>query len=210
MTNKNENWVRLESVIRWANMTTNYFGRYIGLARSENLYQIKAGKNGISQNLARRIVEKFPELSVGWLLTGEGDMFSKGTTNGRIPFFDCDVVGRGLLRLDEIKPDYRMNIPTIEDCDYAFRSYDVAMSNEIAVGSILFLKKTAVEAIIPGGMYVVICPKYIILRKVRLITSADGSLTLVLEPANAGFDSITVKLDDVKEIYRVVANLQLY
>lgn len=210
MTNKNENWVRLESVIRWANMTTNYFGRYIGLARSENLYQIKAGKNGISQNLARRIVEKFPELSVCWLLTGEGDMFSKGSTNGRIPFFDCDVVGRGLLRLDEIKPDYRMNIPTIEDCDYAFRSYDVAMSNEIAVGSILFLKKTAVEAIIPGGMYVVICPKYIILRKVRLITSADGSLTLVLEPANAGFDSITVKLDDVKEIYRVVANLQLY
>lgn len=191
-------------------MTTNYFGRYIGLARSENLYQIKAGKNGISQNLAHRIVEKFPELSVGWLLTGEGDMFSKGSTNGRIPFFDCDVVGRGLLRLDEIKPDYRMNIPTIEDCDYAFRSYDVAMSNEIAVGSILFLKKTAVEAIIPGGMYVVICPKYIILRKVRLITSADGSLTLVLEPANAGFDSITVKLDDVKEIYRVVANLQLY
>ncbi len=191
-------------------MTTNYFGRYIGLARSENLYQIKAGKNGISQNLARRIVEKFPELSVGWLLTGEGDMFSKGSTNGRIPFFDCDVVGRGLLRLDEIKPDYRMNIPTIEDCDYAFRSYDVAMSNEIAVGSILFLKKTAVEAIIPGGMYVVRCPKYIILRKVRLITSADGSLTLVLEPANAGFDSITVKLDDVKEIYRVVANLQLY
>ena len=191
-------------------MTTNYFGRYIGLARSENLYQIKAGKNGISQNLARRIVEKFPELSVGWLLTGEGDMFSKGSTNGRIPFFDCDVVGRGLLRLDEIKPDYRMNIPTIEDCDYAFRSYDVAMSNEIAVGSILFLKKTAVEAIIPGGMYVVICPKYIILRKVRLITSADGSLTILLEPANAGFDSITVKLDDVKEIYRVVANLQLY
>ena len=191
-------------------MTTNYFGRYIGLARSENLYQIKAGKNGISQNLARRIVEKFPELSVGWLLTGEGDMFIKGSTTGRIPCFACDVVGRGLLRLDEIKPDYRMNIPTIEDCDYAFRSYDVAMSNEIAVGSILFLKKTAVEAIIPGGMYVVICPKYIILRKVRLITSADGSLTLVLEPANAGFDSITVKLDDVKEIYRVVANLQLY
>ncbi len=191
-------------------MTTNYFGRYIGLARSENLYQIKAGKNGISQNLARRIVEKFPELSVGWLLTGEGDMFSKGSSNGRIPFFDCDVVGRGLLRLDEIKPDYRMNIPTIEDCDYAFRSYDVAMSNEIAVGSILFLKKTAVEAIIPGGMYVVICPKYIILRKVRLSNGADGEVTLMLEPANPGFDSITVKPDDVKEIYRVVANLQLY
>ena len=91
MTNKNENWERLESVIRWANMTINYFGRYIGLSRSENLYQIKAGKNGISQNLARRIADKFPEISVGWLLTGEGEMLVSAVSSGQIPFFDVDV-----------------------------------------------------------------------------------------------------------------------
>lgn len=86
MTNKNENWERLESVIRWANMTINYFGRYIGLSRSENLYQIKAGKNGISQNLARRIADKFPEISVGWLLTGEGEMLVSAVSSGQTPF----------------------------------------------------------------------------------------------------------------------------
>ena len=57
----NASWQRLESVIRWANMTINHFGRHIGLIRSEALYQIKAGQHGISQALARRIVEKFPE-----------------------------------------------------------------------------------------------------------------------------------------------------
>ncbi|MBQ1957927.1 MAG: hypothetical protein II353_03615, partial [Alistipes sp.] len=76
MANGNRSWERLESVIRWSNMTINAFGRHIGLVRSENLYQIKAGKNGISQNLARRIVDKFPEVSLGWLLSGEGEMFA--------------------------------------------------------------------------------------------------------------------------------------
>lgn len=191
-------------------MTTNYFGRYIGLSRSENLYQIKAGKNGISQNLAKRIVEKFPELSLGWLLTGEGDMFSKGTSGGRIPFFDGDVVGRGLLRHEDMKPAFKMNIPNIEDCDCAFRSYDHAMTDEIMVGSTVFLKKTTTEAIIPGGMYVIVCPKYILLRRVRLADDEAGEASLVLEPTNAGFDSVTIRIEDVESIYRVVANLKLY
>lgn len=191
-------------------MTTNYFGRYIGLSRSENLYQIKAGKNGISQNLARRIAEKFPELSVGWLLTGEGDMFSKGSSGCCIPFFEGDVVGRGLLRHDDMKPAFKMNIPPIEDCDCAFRSYDMAMADEIMVGSTVFLKKTTVEAIIPGGIYVIVCPKYIILRRVRIAEGAQGKRSLILESANAGFDSMTLKPEDVETIYRVVANLKLY
>ena len=43
---------RIESIIRWANMTTNYFARYIGAApRRKNLYQIKRGNNGISRDV---------------------------------------------------------------------------------------------------------------------------------------------------------------
>ena len=70
-----DNWQRIDSVIRWANMTINCFALYIGLPRGENLYQIKKGNNGISRNLAYKIVTKFPEVSLAWLLTGEGQMF---------------------------------------------------------------------------------------------------------------------------------------
>lgn len=52
MRQKMDNWQRIDSVIRWANMTINYFALYIGLPRGENLYQIKKGNNGISRNLA--------------------------------------------------------------------------------------------------------------------------------------------------------------
>lgn len=44
MRQKMDNWQRIDSVIRWANMTINYFALYIGLPRGENLYQIKKGK----------------------------------------------------------------------------------------------------------------------------------------------------------------------
>ena len=48
MRQKMDNWQRIDSVIRWANMTINYFALYIGLPRGENLYQIKKGNNGMN------------------------------------------------------------------------------------------------------------------------------------------------------------------
>ena len=71
MREKQNNWQRIEAVIKWANMSTNYFARHIGLARGENLYQIKRGNNGISLDVADRIVSKFPQVDKLWLLTGE-------------------------------------------------------------------------------------------------------------------------------------------
>ena len=92
MREKQNNWQRIEAVIKWANMSTNYFARYIGLARGENLYQIKRGNNGISLDVADRIVSKFPQVDKLWLLTGEGQMFSDEKLRGvQIPFYNVDV-----------------------------------------------------------------------------------------------------------------------
>lgn len=89
------NWKRLESVIAWANMTTNCFAKQIGLARAETLYQIKRGHYGISRGLAARIVNRFPEIDKLWLLTGEGQMF-KG---------DCCADGSTECRAGKTAPD---------------------------------------------------------------------------------------------------------
>lgn len=75
-TSKRDCWKRIEDVIKMSRMTTNAFARHIGLARGENLYQIKRGNNGISLDLANRITAKFPEVSKLWLLTGDGQMIS--------------------------------------------------------------------------------------------------------------------------------------
>ena len=67
-------WQRLEQIIKWVGMSVNSFGREIGLSRSENLYQIKRGHNGISRDLAEMICKRYPQISKAWVLAGEGDM----------------------------------------------------------------------------------------------------------------------------------------
>ena len=87
-TLRSEKWRRLERVIKWTGLSINSFALTIGLKRSENLYQIKKGNNGISRDLAELITAKYPSVSKGWLLTGEGEMLigNKAVTgSGRSP-----------------------------------------------------------------------------------------------------------------------------
>ena len=67
-------------------MTANAFARHLGLPRGENLYQIKRGNNGISYDLARRIHAQYPNYSLSWLLTGEGEAGSGIGATVALPF----------------------------------------------------------------------------------------------------------------------------
>lgn len=68
-------WLQLEKVIEFSGKTTSAFARDIGLSRAETLYQIKKGNNHLSKELIKRIKNKYPNISVRWLLTGVGEMF---------------------------------------------------------------------------------------------------------------------------------------
>ena len=142
MANYTESWNRLEQVICWAKMSTNHFAHHIGLLRPDILYHIKAGKIGLSKNLVQRIVAKYPEISPGWLLTGDGVMLREDSR--LIPYVDGGIAELKLLiegKEEAPTPQY-LNLPMVGDCDYAYRSYDEAMSDQIMPGTIVFLKKT--------------------------------------------------------------------
>lgn len=209
MANNNRDWERLESVIRWSRMTINGFGLHIGLPRAENLYQIKAGKNGISRSLGLRIVEHFPEISLGWLLSGEGDMFGRREDIKTVPFYDGDLASCLVSRREQ-GADASFAVPSFMKCDMAVRSSDDAMSDEIMVGSILFLKKIDPEAIISGGLYVIVSPNYVLLRRVRLVEQGDAGAALRLEPSNKDYDVMMIDVAQVEEIYRVAGNMRIY
>ena len=177
MHENQNNWQRIESVVKWANMTTNYFARYIGLSRGENLYQIKRGHNGISRKLGERIVQHFPQIDLLWLLTGRGQMFVSGS-----------VV-----------------LPMGDDADCALYYYGRAMGDTLPAGTLVFLKESDVESVIPGGMYVVVTRKIVTLRQLHLEAGAQSvRLTASCE---AGFDEMVVKSKDIQKIYRVKAHL---
>ena len=79
-------WDRIAELLRVTGMTANAFARHLGLPRGENLYQIKRGNNGISYDLARRIHAQYPNYSLSWLLTGEGEAGSGIGATVALPF----------------------------------------------------------------------------------------------------------------------------
>ena len=187
MHENQNNWQRIESVVKWANMTTNYFARYIGLSRGENLYQIKRGHNGISRKLGERIVQHFPQIDLLWL-----------------PFFNADVE-KSIRGVELLNPDGYVVLPMGDDADCALYYYGRAMGDTLPAGTLVFLKESDVESVIPGGMYVVVTRKIVTLRQLHLEAGAQSvRLTASCE---AGFDEMVVKSKDIQKIYRVKAHL---
>lgn len=205
MREKQNNWQRVEAVIKWANMSTNYFARHIGLARGENLYQIKRGNNGISLNVAERIVTKFPQIDKLWLLTGEGQMFADANQRGmQIPFYNKDVE-QFIASYDEFEPESSMVVLPVGECDLAMVYNGRAMGTVVPPGTILLLKAIDPDAIIPGEEYVVVCQKIVTLRIVRA-AETEGCYRLVAGDRD-NFDDIQVKISDISAVYKVKGKL---
>ena len=188
-------------------MNTNQFARQIGLARPDNIYHIKAGKIGLSQNLVRRIVEAYPEISQGWLLTGEGSMLGVNT-DATIPYFECDVASAISMNEKYMPPTQFLKMPFLEGCDCACRSYDVAMMPEVMPGTIVFLKKTDLTAVVPGGIYVIVTANFVLLRRVR-VENNENARMLVLEAEAEGYDRVEIRESELSAVYRLVGALKM-
>lgn len=202
---KRSNWQRVEAVIKWANMTTNYFARYIGLARGENLYQIKRGNNGISLDVANRIVAKFPQVDKLWLLTGEGQMFSDTKLRGaQVPYYHIEVE-RGIPDLEKLIPESYLVVSPVGECDFAMCYTGRAMEPSIPSGTILLLKAIDRDAIIPGSEYVIVGRKIVTLRTVR--TSLEEGRVRLVAGDRENYDDIELNINDIEAVYKVKGKL---
>lgn len=154
----NEHWERLSAVIEYAGMSTNYFARHIGLPVAENLYRIKRQQNGISRDVAERIVQKFPAISKGWLLTGEGDMFYNETViSSLVPYFE-ENAANALAGLATESAGY-LSIPLVKGCDFAIKFADG--DNEY----ILAIKEMSKDELTDGKEYLFLIKKILSLQK---------------------------------------------
>lgn len=200
-----DTWHRLERVIKWTGLSVNSFALNIGLKRSENLYQIKRGNNGISRDLANLITTKYPTVSKGWLLTGEGDMFieSQPATvpeGGGVPYYGMDVLSAVESDLRS-EPRFRINVPLFNDCDLAALNIGTAMQPEIPAGSIVILKKWTVPVIIPGEAYLVVTQYF---RGIRIIRFGEDPTDIQLLASNTKqYDPISIRSSEITKLFIV-------
>ncbi len=202
MEQKCDDWQRLERVIEWANMTTNYFARHIGLARGENLYQIKKGSYGISQKTANMIIEKFPEINIVWLLSGKGEMLAAAESSGAAkPLYNLDVED-AIQSIESLKADEQLILPSSINFDLAFRYLGRAMGQRVPTNSIILLKNILPDMIIPGDECVIVSKKIVLLRIAKSIHQNNDRTMIQLSSAlPEEFGDITIEMGDIETAY---------
>ena len=192
-----DTWHRLERVIKWTGLSVNSFALNIGLKRSENLYQIKKGNNGISRDLATLITTKYPSVSKAWLLTG---VILASASQAGVPYYGMDI----LAAVDETvlpSPQFYISIPIFDNCDIAAQNIGTAMLPEIAPGAIVILKRWNVESIVPGESYLVVTEQF---KGIRTIRAGSNPSELLLLPANTQqYDPIVIGKSDIVKLFIV-------
>lgn len=182
-------WQRLEQIIKWTGLSTNAFAMGIGLKRSENLYQIKRGNNGISKDLAELISLKYPDVNRAWLLTGEGEMFVPGEEGknpvpsrreGDIPYYNIDVfrllseTGGEWRKAGE--PSYTIRMPGFGDCDFAALLAGGRIP-DVSSEAVIVLKEVEKEnPVIPGEFYLILTGGYMLLKQIDPLDGGEKFL----------------------------------
>ena len=211
MTNKFDNWSRLKKVIIRFEKTINGFAMQIGLQRAENLYHIRKGNYGISQDLADRIIKCDPEIDRTWLLSGVGNMLkSDGVQQEQIPFY-IDEVESIITNLDSVEPAGYMTLPYKTNSDIVVRSFSKPMSDTISAAQDLFLKRTEVIDVVQGNEYVLVLNRpedNVLWRRVRWVSRNDSRWRLVARNREE-YKDIFVDRSEVKEAWRVIARLSV-
>lgn len=198
-----DNWQRIEQIIKWAGFASvSAFAREIGLNRSENLYQIKRGNNGISKDLAESITAKFTDVSKAWLLTGEGAMLKSDTQyhNCDIPFYKDDAV-KVILAADPMEPAYYISFPIFEKCDFAAFTMSNAMEPEIPRGTMLFMHEIEPSAAIPGDTYLVVSPAFTGIRCIR--REAKSKEIRLVAKNKADYDEVIIAMNEIERLFHV-------
>ena len=106
---KKDHSIRLKKVVQYSGRRLNAFAKHIGYSNGSVLYNVTHGRNGISASLADRIVKKYSEISLNWLLNGEGEML----INKEEPRED---LVKKIETLEEIIKGHSARLAAIEGC----------------------------------------------------------------------------------------------
>lgn len=74
----------ITKVAEYTGLSFNKLAKEIGLTSPQTFYDIKAGKHGISKELAEKIQARYLNISEAWLLTGNGEMLVAENSTARI------------------------------------------------------------------------------------------------------------------------------
>lgn len=207
---------RINTLISFLNISKREFERSIGVSPG----YIANISRSIQPDKAMRISNQYPEVSIGWLLSGEGEML-KNPSSGEekdpmgpsrlVPLLPLTAQGGSLLNFaDSVRiEDCEQIRSPINDVDFAIAVRGDSMAPEYPNGSQVLIKKINERAFIEWGRTYVLdtCNGSVI--KTLVPSEKEGMvrcLSINPSPQYAPFD---VSWEDVYGVYRVLMCMSL-
>ena len=99
---------RLEMLLAHLRLNPSELAKSLGYSRTQRIYFVLKGRNGISDSLARDINHVFPHISFRWLKNGEGDMIiSTEITEKSQDVFETDEYQLLQQKFNALLTDYK-------------------------------------------------------------------------------------------------------
>lgn len=195
---------RLKAYLKEKNISQADFA--IGIGASTGY--VNAIVKTIGSDKLAIIREKFPDLNIGWLLTGEGEMLKEATDvtipSHRIRYWvDVDATAGGVTQFDDMMSSQYIDlaIPEFRDCTDAVNLYGDSMLPLYKSGQIIILKEWKESFIDYGNVYLVVTKKGN--RMVKYLRKGSDADHVLCVSENKEFDSFEILMDDILRLYLV-------
>ncbi|MCL1691960.1 S24 family peptidase [Elizabethkingia anophelis] len=207
------------------------FAKSLGFSRTDRIYNVLKGINGISNELAKIITEKYTNVDYNWLLTGEGEMFvnntnieeyeSKSISNSKYqiveniedipkqfrnwvkPFYPDMKVGAGLELGNYNAPTkYFILVPFSEKVQFWVPVEGKSMLPRYNNNDLIGLSEIHYDGVFPGHNYVVALKSGSAhLKRVEFIKEKPDTLSLV--SLNPEYDPKEFYIDKIDKFFKV-------
>lgn len=148
-----------------------------GLSEAK-ITHIRSGRNKVSSEILKLITNKFPDINPIWLLTGKetmikGENAPEKTITSSVPIIANEVINysekgvpyynvdftngfMGVVEFENIKPDYYINYPPANNCDFWINATGRSMENMINHGDIVAVKEVDLSWFPLGEIYAIV------------------------------------------------------
>jgi phage repressor protein C with HTH and peptisase S24 domain len=172
--------------------------------------KIRTGRVEPSKVYLTALLDKFPDISMVWLLTGEGEMFNDGTkveikkneiqepTGYYYPNVSAAAGMDKEMQNDELER-IPINIPNWDKGIDFINVYGDSMYPKFCSGEIIGVKEVELQYINYGYAYVVVLNDGQVLLK--FIKKGSDKNSIVLESENKFYEPKEYQLDQIKKVF---------
>lgn len=209
---------RLLEYIRYRHMPVSRFERSVGLSNG----YVRSLDRNIGEDKINRIREEYPDLSIPWLILGEGVMLNKTEPtetqptvmqDGELirpqsmPIIPAELAGAEELDVWEYflqhkdRIEKKMYSSAFPNFDFFYRVTSDALKPNIEKSDILLLRKLNGRKIVNGDCYVIDTKHFGFILRIAY-EEENGSIRL--ESSVSRYSTLKVGEDDIFSLYSIV------